>query len=662
MKEKKSIIQKPVFQYFIIFLTIYSVDVLLNLLTMEYVRKDLFLVGYLIYAAFIFPFAAVLYYLVKTVSQFGPTDNSSFFNFWSLLLPLFQFLPLYYIYLPARFKSMSLVMTLISAIAFSFFWSYFTKEMKPHLRKALFVITQSLFLAAILTGLHMNRIHVRNFLSLKGISLTAGVILITIIIFLLCRKFFKNLSSKKITPRKFDFILFLFLAVFNIAVFFALISWNTGLYSVEAKTLFKDGNNEDTRVILINMSSVRTLNMDMYGYEIETMPRLKKWAEKATLFKRAYSNSSWSLASTASILTGQYPSAHKAQFKYKPAMLKKNEPLTEGMIYSPMDRKLETLAEILITNSYNTAAVSANWTEFGPEFNITKGFKYQYREPNLIPQLLPYRLLYPLRKSHNLLIKIFQPFKNAEIVKQKSLDWINNAEDTNFFLFISFMDAHLPRIPETEYKKMYYDKEKVDAAKYPKQAMNIALYNAQLRYLDDQVCELLENLKDKPWYDNALIIVTSDHGEAVGEWGRYGNGLNLRNHQISIPLIVKFPGQLEGSVIEYPVQSIDIFPTVLEALRIKHENNLPGKNLLIGEERIILAELNPSPLVVEEYGNEFSVLRKAVIIGDKKVLFRNNQPYAVYDIMNDPEERRNIIRESIETVNRARQYMKSLSR
>ena len=657
--------------YVLILLTIYSVDVLINLFTAPIIKKDLYILGYFLYFIIIMPPTAIILYLTNMVRQFAPTDNSSLFSLWSLVFAVMQFFPAFMYHLPRRFVSMSLILTFIFSISYGIFWSIYSRGSNEESRKPLFLWSQILLLIGIQLTLYININYVRYLLTLKGLLANVIFFAALILLLLIGRLVFVNkgldFSSDEEAGNKYledpdekphtaikntsmgKKILFSnALAIFNIIILIALLLQPaigfSNLNEYQGKKIMEEANAKKmSNVILIVMNSVRAKNLDLYGYERETMPGLTNWSSEATTYRNAFANSSASLASHASIFTGLYPSNHNCRYEYSKKLYQGNIPITEEDIFRTLKPEYKTLTESLSEKGYYTVGISSNFTELDLKYGIPQGF-YLYRsDENAVPEVLPYRLLRPTSRFFTPLVKLYKPYRPAEEITDDAITWLQENDDNRFFMFLNFMDAHLPCDPILKYKEMFYDEDVVMEANYPKQTKQIMYYDAELRYLDDQIGRLVEYLKSKDYYDDSIIIITSDHGESVGEWGRYGDSFSLNNWEIKIPLLVKYIGQKEEKVVEYPVQLADIFPTVTASLDIDVSINFDGVNLKEKNNRLVAAELNPYFPVIQEYGSHFSRSQTAFVIDSLKIILSTNKPPGVFDIKNDPEERKNLM-------------------
>src|SRR5207245_1085916 len=150
-------------------------------------------------------------------------------------------------------------------------------------------------------------------------------------------------------------------------------------------------------------------------------------------------------------------------------------------------------------------------------------------------------------------------------------------QSRRFLLFVNYMDAHWPYYSPEPYATVFpgsaeeYGPDEYLSHVLAKDAspeycgVLVARYDSAIAYLDSQLGKFLDALRRRGLYDDALIIITSDHGEAFGERGQLSHGMSVYQNQIRIPLLVKAPGQRTPRVVSTAVSSIDVFDTVLAA-------------------------------------------------------------------------------------------------
>ncbi len=189
--------------------------------------------------------------------------------------------------------------------------------------------------------------------------------------------------------------------------------------------------------------------------------------------------------------------------------------------------------------------------------------------------------------------------------------WLNSHDDDNTFLFIHFMDPHIPYAPPEPFTHMfdpdYHGRFRDKFMPGELQAwrdgeMNFsepeiehigALYDAEIAYYDSVFASFMQYLDENGIADNSLVIFTSDHGEEFKEHGGLEHGHSLYDEVIHVPLIIKGKDYPRGIITGRTVSTIDIFPTILDYLAIPIPDNLDGLSLLRpvpADERLLIAE------------------------------------------------------------------------
>ena len=182
----------------------------------------------------------------------------------------------------------------------------------------------------------------------------------------------------------------------------------------------------------------------------------------------------------------------------------------------------------------------------------------------------------------------------------------------------------------------------------------VGLYDAAVAYLDFHVGRLLDVLRGRPDYPNTWIFVTSDHGEALGEHRTVGHGQTLYQEILHVPLLVRYPdgwGARPGSRDGSPAQSVDIVPTILQALGIPAPTPLDGVPL-DGRREVMLAEDFPVSVPVRRVSPRHGGGSRALLVDDLKYLRNDDGSEELYDLDRDPLEERNLAEAMPEAVAR----------
>ncbi len=405
-------------------------------------------------------------------------------------------------------------------------------------------------------------------------------------------------------------------------------------------------------ILLIIMDTVRAQNISCYGYHKVTTPHLDSMSNQADLFVNAFTPAIWTIPSHASLFTGTFPSKHGA--------LNLHRYLTD---------KYTTLADLLSSNGYETAAFSNNYFISLDNFGLNRGFlkvEGKQQRNNFISRFL--------HKGINLLTQ--SEDSGAAYTNKLLRKWICHERDQQkpFFLFANYMEAHAPyiHIPKTHISK-YLSKDEIlklkhinqDRQKYLTRSITMteedfkilqSVYDAQIAYLDHRINELMDILKANNLYKNSLIIITSDHGDLIGEHDLMHHSYCVYDELIRVPLIVKQPdNQYPRKNYNYLVSLIDIFPTIVDLLNIKDERihmQLQGKNLYTHEgqanRQYIFVECEkPKNEFEDTYPDfDFSVYDRQLLSirsQNYKYIWSSDSKNELYDVIQDPREQHNII-------------------
>ena len=430
-------------------------------------------------------------------------------------------------------------------------------------------------------------------------------------------------------------------------------------------------------IILITMDTVRADHLSCYGYQSLTTPNLDRFSQEGVVFKNAYATNSWTLPSHASIFTGLYPSKHGADHTsdslhgeagQKQEYLDWYELLSRN--FTKLSKEHQTLAEILSAGGYRTAGIIGG-IFCSSIFGLSRGFDYYDDE---IPFFnIRFFLLYQVIDRWFSLNDFFTQYgylgkRIAVDLNSSAFKWLEKDHGQPFFLFINYMDAHTPYLPPPPYDGYFSKIPKniilrnnppPDASFVTAQTnltnsvisgdhqltpeekeLTVSLYDGGILYLDHYLGLLFEKLKDLKAYDNTIIIITSDHGEAFGEHNQMEHGLTLYEEVLRVPLIIKYPSAyLQREVIEKRVSLVDLMPTILSFLRYPIPPGIDGE-ALGNSDHPVMAELM---MGIAKSGYKGSRDLRAVYQGREKYIWASNGSNEFYNLEIDPHEEENII-------------------
>ena len=391
-------------------------------------------------------------------------------------------------------------------------------------------------------------------------------------------------------------------------------------------------------IILITVDTLRPDHLGCYGYSRDTSRAIDLLAADGVLFENAFTPLNRTVPAIASLMTGLYPRAN-----------------TVRTMWSKVPAEQKTLARWLKELGYVTGAVATQ--NASRRSGLQQGFD-TYRD--------------------NLRAGIKSPRSRAEQQAVWASDWISEHRDLKFFFWLHLIDPHFRYNPPEPYDR-YYDpdfqgtfrlygqlarKEITHGQAHFRNDLTqaevrhaIALYDGEIRYVDDVLRAFLGRLKTMGRYENALIVFASDHGESLGEHDFFfEHGEYLYDATLRIPLIVKFPrSRGRGRRISGKVMIMDIMPTVLSAAGAVDLPPLHGHDLslYLDDAReahpVCFAEtgLNYFPENPRRYMEGSAGHWVSIRDGDFK-LIKIPKPteadYELYNIAADPGETKNLYR------------------
>lgn len=456
----------------------------------------------------------------------------------------------------------------------------------------------------------------------------------------------------------------------------------------------------DCNLVVISVTNLRADHLSYNNYFRETSPNIDKFSEEGMVFDNAFSHASWTLPSGASFFTSLYPLSHGLMDRYS------GEFLSQDIV---------TLTDILNSNKYNTAAFTGGF-DYSLRFNVVNRFseteifdkifesntdRFAFRKVGVPSKDNETELSRHPKQTFGLVFDFSSSIPAA-------MDWMEKNQDKKFFMFVQGFDTHCPFTPPPPYDKMFdsgykgykdfsscvftYDtseqvlvdgKETYFANQFqwddktgrfiPKNVSLdeddvehlVALYDAEIRATDDLVGNLLDKVKELGISDKTIIVFLSEHGDQLGEKGRFMRGGPLKgtfyDRVIHVPLIIKHPN-LEPKRVNGLVQLIDVMPSLLRFLDIKAESKMEGKSLLplilndkpVNEFVFANAEFTPyeenpffkiHTLVASIRSDEWKLIREKFYLTPEKD-FIDHINYELYNIKKDPKETENVFKEN----------------
>jgi arylsulfatase A-like enzyme len=377
-----------------------------------------------------------------------------------------------------------------------------------------------------------------------------------------------------------------------------------------------------SNVLLIVLDTVR---YDSFARPSEKSltPKLDLFVSKGVRFDNAWSTSSWSLPSQASILTGLYPHEHGADWpKFR------------------LSEKYPTVAEFFARHGYVTGAFSGNAAWITPEY-LGRGFlRFEvYIQENLFRRTVYGRIIgLALGKvGYNDAGR----GKKAPQLNEQFLKFIDDHQSRPFFAYLCYMDVN----------QYFHDRRfNTRFLKQAPMAEVLQAYEQGLKVLDEQIGDLIAELERRRVLENTLVVVTSDHGEsfaaaAINDHEPPGHGTSLYVEQVKVPLFVIFPGKLSGGQKVNRTVSIRAIPGAITRLVGLSDAPFHDEPLVSLQRReSSWKDSDPSVLATLNYDNR----NQQTVIFDPWQYIKDlnssheNKQEELYDLSADPAARNNL--------------------
>ena len=433
-------------------------------------------------------------------------------------------------------------------------------------------------------------------------------------------------------------------------------------------------------IIILLLDTARAQSFSGYGYPRPTSPHIDALAAESVVYEQAIAPGCWSLPSQVSLLTGMFPAKHGAHELH----------LSYAHGYA-------MLPEVLHEADYHTLGISPNsW--MSDEFGVTHGFErylklWQYRPTAPAPPVHTSGVGTWLdRKLQRSYWRHIFPHRNRAQHVNRHIRALVTRTPEPFFLYAIYWDMHLPYAARESYaarwlppgvtlsqaQQINRDPLKYLAGHMPMSEEDFAVlqacYDSALASLDAEIGALVAWLRQRGMLDRTLLIITSDHGENIGDHGLMSHAYSLHDTLIHVPLIVRYPELFPpGQRVTQQVQLTDLFPTVLDilGLDVPHvRQELQGVSLLAptpdtSEERLAYAEmLAPHPSVAalnRRTGTPehtprpaFDRALRCLRTPATKVIWASDGNHALYDLRLDPHETTNLYTQEPQ---RAKEYL-----
>lgn len=419
-------------------------------------------------------------------------------------------------------------------------------------------------------------------------------------------------------------------------------------------------------IVVVILDSLRASNVSAYGYELETTPFLDSFAADNILFRRAISPATWTVPSHASMLTGLYVSQHRVE------SLEADRSFNADIV---------TLPAALGAQGYRVAAFSQNML-FSSSNHLDAGFE-TFTEVDDVFSTTTLRGLARLSEASTSAVRLparyLRKMIAPRLVFDRAYDWITaESGETPSFLFVNVLAPHFPwTVPPRELLRgervnpKYLARSEFVTLKrqwdfnaglreVTDEHVRVwrSLYDAAVRQADREVRRFVERLRRARTWDNTIVVLTSDHGEMLGEGGIVGHVLTLRDKLIQVPMIVRHPDHRGGAVVEGVVQTLDLYPSVLDWAGVPGDSVPPAQLQRPPLSRAIENASDPTgyAFAEEDYTDSYKLIDKLLSVNPgmdphlyppaqtcvrsatHKYVWYADRPPALFDLVADPGE------------------------
>jgi len=387
-------------------------------------------------------------------------------------------------------------------------------------------------------------------------------------------------------------------------------------------------------VLVLAIDTLRADHLSCYGYRHPTSPNIDAMASQGVLAEHMYCAALPTYPSFTTFYTGQHPITHGIVAHGGKAQLAKEAPF---------------VTQAFLEAGYTTCAVD-NLNRARQWF--ARGYEY-YIDPSL---------------RRTLLLGV-----TCEELNHRAIPWLRAHADEPFFMFIHYWDPHWPYTPPAKFRNLFYDggnpTDRTNRAleawwKTPLGAMArdtwlrtpaglitdpayvSAMYDQEIRHVDEGIGEILGALDEFGLSDRTLTVLFGDHGESLTEHGIFFDHHGLYDTCLHVPFIARWPGHLPAGARVSPMfQHLDVAPTLLQAAGIPASPAMDGRSLwpLLtgdheqgGRDRLYSAEsTRMAKWSLRTREHKFILARELDAYG--------SPPRELYDLVTDPEETQNLV-------------------
>jgi arylsulfatase A-like enzyme len=382
----------------------------------------------------------------------------------------------------------------------------------------------------------------------------------------------------------------------------------------------------ELNVIVVSMDSLRADHTGLGGGTFT--PNLDAFQKEAVAFSAATSAASWTVPSHMAIFTGLWPSRHGVVNKLVPDPAGGKE-----MVFDRLKDTIPIFPEELSRQGWEAVAFTGGAGVSG-KFGYNRGFTSYLDD---------------------------KTFAGMDYSGPPAMEWLSANSGRRFFMFFHGYDTHgqhpvgktvaeispgyagpidgsIEQQAELREAGLAAIKNPGDPAKgdIPPADAEVLLkvYQEKVREADARLGLFFGRVRELGLMDKSIIVVLSDHGEEFMEHGYLDHGATICEHQVHVPLMIRFPGGEGARVVDTPVRTIDTFPTLFDALGVAGPPDIDGKSLI----PLLQGEKVDLPIHSESDYRLFVHHRSGRRDSKKLILDLSDGKKELYDLAADPGE------------------------
>lgn len=374
------------------------------------------------------------------------------------------------------------------------------------------------------------------------------------------------------------------------------------------------------RIVLISIDTLRADHLGTYGHARNTSPNIDALASQGVVFEDVSTTAPWTLPAHSSMLTGFYP--EQTRVRTRNQMLRGNVP---------------TVAEALLSAGYRTAGIgNVSWLH--SKFGLNRGFE-----------------------NWEFLAADESAKGAADLITDFGMEFLTENAGERSFLFLHYFDVHSPFLSQPEFERAFLPSDFRKSSRVTGATFQLGLagqgeivlseqeredmeklYDAGILQLDSSLARLFRFIDERFGFDDTLVVVTSDHGDAFFEHGKFSHGQNQYQEVLHVPLILRGGPVPDGVRVDEPASIVDIVPTILSAAGVAPKKPVAGVDLAsywqagmrVPDERVLYSQSAPA--------SDKDLIRMARRGHLKLITNLESGRRELYDLAVDPTEQKDL--------------------